>query len=86
MDVAMIEQPMVGLPTLDQHVLEHSRQWLLTGIYLRCTACGAGQKASEGNLPFVHDLNCSRSGIGHHPWHNLACILHWVPGQNSVAV
>lgn len=82
----MTEQLIEGLSTLDQHVLEHSRHWLLTGIYLRCTACGAGQKASEGNLPFVHDLNCSRAGTCHHPWHNLAYILHWVPGQYSVAV
>lgn len=33
--------------TLDDRVLEHSRYWHMAGLYLRCSACGMGQKASE---------------------------------------
>lgn len=74
------------LPALDRQVLEHSRHWLLTGISLRCTACGAGQTASEANHVFVHQSHCPRAVGRDHPWHELACILHWVPSQNLVLV
>lgn len=73
-----------NLSALDRQVLEHSQHWLLTGIYLRCTACGAGQAASECNRLFVHEFSCSRAASRHHPWHELACILHWVPSQNLI--
>ena len=74
------------LPALDRQVLEHSQYWLLSGIYMCCTACGVGQKASEGNQRFVHDSSCPRFTGRHYPWHDLACILHWVPSQNAVKV
>ena len=75
-----------NLSALDRQVLDHSQHWLLTGIYLRCTACGAGQAASEGNRMFVHELSCPRAAGRHRPWHELACILHEVPGRNLVLV
>ena len=31
------------LPGLDRQVLEHSRHWLLTGIYLRCPPASPGR-------------------------------------------
>lgn len=86
MDVRMTQQPTAGLQTLDYQVLEHSHRWQLVGIYLRCTACGAGQKASDGNMPFVHEITCFHAARHHYPWQDLACILHWVPSQNIVAV
>ncbi|EXF96621.1 hypothetical protein HK44_016030 [Pseudomonas fluorescens HK44] len=64
-----------ALPALDRQVLEHSRRWVLSGIYLRCTICGAGQAASESNRPFVHDSGCACTSVRDYPWHDLACIL-----------
>lgn len=74
------------LPALDRQVLEYSRHWVLSRMYMCCTACGVGQKASEGNQRFVHDSSCPRFTGRHHPWQDLACILHWVPSENAVAV
>ena len=86
----MFDPPSPGLgrtiPALDRQILAHSRRWLLSGMYLRCTACGTEQKASESNRPFVHDITCMRFTVRDYPWHELACILHWVPSQNAVEV
>lgn len=74
------------IPALDGQLLEHFQRWVLRGMYLRCTACGIEQKASEGNRPFSHDISCVRFSVRDHPWHELACILHWVPDHNAVEV
>lgn len=74
--------PAAEMTALDRQVLEHSGQWLLTGIYLRCTTCGAGQTASEGNQLFVHESSCPHAAGRRHPWHELSCILHGVPSLN----
>ena len=49
-------------------------------LYLHCSACGMGQKASESTVPFVHDAKCrSASGRNPYPWHELANILNLLP-------
>lgn len=86
----MLDSQMAGvgriMPALDRQILEHSRRWILSGMYLRCTACGIGQTASEGNRPFSHDISCVRFSARDYPWQELACILHWVPDQNAMEV
>ena len=71
---------------LDIQVLKFSRHWHLSGVYLRCTTCGSGQKASDANLPFLHENSCLRADLQHYPWHDLACILHWVPSEDVVYI
>ncbi|PWK32185.1 hypothetical protein C7534_12190 [Pseudomonas sp. OV226] len=78
--------PPPRLTGLDNQVLKFSRHWYLSGVYLRCTSCGSGQKASEANLPFPHESSCLRADPQHYPWHDLARILHWVPSEDVVYI
>lgn len=71
---------------LDSQVLKFSRHWHLSGVYLRCMVCGNGQKASDANLPFIHEDSCRRADPQHYPWHDLACILQWVPSEDVVYI
>ncbi|PSS56316.1 hypothetical protein C6382_14600 [Pseudomonas sp. BBP2017] len=71
---------------LDNQLLMFARHWYLSGAYLRCTSCNTGQKASEANLAFLHENTCRRADSQHYPWHELACILHWVPSEDVVYI
>ena len=71
---------------LDNQVLEFFRQWHLSGVYLRFTTFGSGQKASDANLPFLHKDSCLRADSQHFPWRDLACILQWIPSEDVVYI
>lgn len=78
--------PSPDLPALDRQMLKHAQHWRLDGIYFGCTACGGKQAASLGDQLFVHDIDCLRCGFIDYPWHELACILHWVPSEDVVYI
>lgn len=80
------KQPPQSQLGLDNQLSMFSRRWYLSGAYLRCTTCNAGQKASDANLQFLHGNTCLRVDPQHCPWHDLACILHWVPSENVVYI
>lgn len=71
---------------LDGKVLAFTRNWHLNGVYLRCTSCGSGQKASDADLLFVHENDCSRFANLDYPWRELSMILQWVPSEDVVYI
>ena len=44
---------------LDNQVLKFSRHRHLSGVYLRFTTFGSGQKASDANWSFLHENSLS---------------------------
>lgn len=84
---AIITEPSPETPrALDNLVLTFSRHWHLHGVYLRCTSCGAGQKASEAHVLFVHEGTCVNADSLHYPWQVLGDILHWMPSDNVIYI
>jgi hypothetical protein len=72
---------LLDCPTeLDRQILAYSRQWLLVGIFLRCTTCGASQKASDSANSFRHRQECEMKSAEHeYPWRQLLAILSLCP-------
>ena len=65
---------------LDRQILAYSRHWILVGIFLRCTTCGASQKASDSANPFSHRAECIANHSGHDfPWRQLLATLSQLP-------
>ena len=56
------------------------------GSILRCTSCGAGQKASEAHVLFVHEGTCVNADSLHYPRRVLGDILHWMPSDNVIYI
>jgi len=67
---------------LDRQILAHSRRWHTVGLFMRCTACGHSQKASESARPFPHDPACQANAGEEFPWQELAAILRHLPTQS----
>jgi hypothetical protein len=72
---------LLNCPTeLDRQILAYSRHWILVGIFLRCTTCGASQKASDSAQPFLHLAECKAKHLGHDfPWRQLLATLSQLP-------
>jgi hypothetical protein len=65
---------------LDDQILRFSYRWQLVGIFLRCTVCNQGQRASDSEFAFPHLEGCRVVTEGNRfPWRELAETLRRLP-------
>lgn len=76
-----------SLQDLDKQILDYGRRWHQVGVFVRCTLCGEGQKASESAAAFPHFSTCTvKSTDNQYPWRELAEILSTLPNEYVIDV